>query len=129
MRLAGGEVVPADVVVVGIGVAPTTGWLEGSGVDLDDGVLCDERLRVLAGGRPRPDVVAVGDVARWTHPGYGETVRIEHWTNAADQGEAAARSLLEGDGGPAVRADPVLLVGPARHQDPVRRRDPRRATR
>ena len=47
VRLAGGLVVPADVVVVGIGVAPTTGWLEGSGVDLADGVVSDERLRVL----------------------------------------------------------------------------------
>ncbi len=96
VRLGDGSVVPAEVVVVGIGVAPVTGWLEGSGVDLRDGVLCDDRLRVLAGGRPRPDITAAGDVARWTHPGSGEAVRIEHWTNAADQGEAAAQALLQG---------------------------------
>ncbi len=98
VRLAGGGVLPADLVVIGIGVAPATGWLEGSGVDLGDGVLCDSRLRVRVGGRWRTDVVAAGDVARWTHPGYGEAVRIEHWTNAVDQGEAAARTLLEGEG-------------------------------
>lgn len=108
VRLAGGAVIQADVVVVGIGVTPTTGWLEGSGLDLADGVVCDERLRALSGGRPRPDIVAVGDVARWTHPGYGETVRIEHWTNAADQGEAAARTLLEGDGAPPYAPTPYF---------------------
>jgi NADPH-dependent 2,4-dienoyl-CoA reductase/sulfur reductase-like enzyme len=108
VRLAGGTVVPADLVVVGIGVAPTTGWLEGSGVDLADGVVCDDRLRVLAGGRPRPDIVAIGDVARWAHPGYGEAVRVEHWTNAADQGEAAARSLLDGDAAPAYGPTPYF---------------------
>lgn len=96
--LGDGTSVPADVVVVGVGVAPVTGWLDGSGIDVEDGVLCDERLRVLRSGRPLPDVVAAGDVARWAHPGYGETVRIEHWTNATEAGEAAARTLMLGDG-------------------------------
>jgi NADPH-dependent 2,4-dienoyl-CoA reductase/sulfur reductase-like enzyme len=95
--LEDGTVVAADLVVVGIGVTPTTAWLDRSGVDLSDGVLCDDRLHVLVGGQPHPDVVAAGDVARWTHPGYGHTVRIEHWTNATEQGEAAALSLLQGD--------------------------------
>lgn len=62
-----------------------------------NGVLCDERLRVLRSGRPLPDVVAAGDVARWFHPGYGERVRVEHWTNATEAGEAAARTLLLGE--------------------------------
>ena len=96
--LKDGTRLPAEVVVVGIGVAPATAWLEGSGVDLADGVLCDERLRVLRGGRPLPDVVAAGDVARWAHPGYGERIRVEHWTNATEAGEAAGRTLLLGDG-------------------------------
>jgi NADPH-dependent 2,4-dienoyl-CoA reductase/sulfur reductase-like enzyme len=100
VRLADGTVIPADLVVVGVGVAPTTEWLDASGVDISDGVLCDQQLRVLVRGQAHPDVVAAGDVARWLHPGYGRTVRIEHWTNAADQGEAAARALLEGDGAP-----------------------------
>ena len=100
VRLADGTEVPADIVVVGIGVVPATHWLESSGVDLGDGVRCDDRLRVLVGGRPHPDVVAAGDVARWDQPETGTHVRIEHWTNAAEQGEAAARTLLEGDAAP-----------------------------
>jgi NADPH-dependent 2,4-dienoyl-CoA reductase/sulfur reductase-like enzyme len=100
VKLADGTTVPADVVVVGIGVSPATGWLEGSGVDLADGVVCDERMRVLAGGRPRSDIVAAGDVARWAHPRHEDRVRIEHWTNAVDQAEAAALTLIDGDGAP-----------------------------
>lgn len=105
VRLDDGTEVPAGVVVVGIGVSPATAWLEGSGVDVADGVLCDERLRVRCGGRARPEVVAAGDVARWTHPGYGRDVRVEHWTNATEAGEAAARTLLLGDD-----ADPYAPV-------------------
>jgi NADPH-dependent 2,4-dienoyl-CoA reductase/sulfur reductase-like enzyme len=108
VRLADNTVVLADLVVVGIGVAPATSWLDGSGVDLSDGVLCDDRLHVLVDGRPHPDVVAAGDVCRWTHPRYGRTVRIEHWTNAAEQGEAAARSLLEGEAAPPYAPTPYF---------------------
>ncbi|HET6874779.1 MAG TPA: FAD/NAD(P)-binding oxidoreductase [Acidimicrobiales bacterium] len=97
--LSDGTEVEADTVVVGIGVAPSTEWLGSSGVDLGDGVVCDESLRVLAGGRPLPGVVAAGDVARWFHRGYGETVRIEHWTNASEAAEAAAATLLADRGG------------------------------
>lgn len=100
VRLAGGEVVAGQLVVVGVGVSPATAWLEGSGVDLDNGVLCDERLRVTTGGRPIPGVVAAGDIARWHHPSYRRHVRVEHWTNAVEQGEAAAKSLLLGDAAP-----------------------------
>lgn len=87
VRLADGSSVAADVAVVGIGVRPATGWLEGSGLALADGVVCDEAC-VAA-----PGVVAAGDVARWPHPLFGD-LRVEHWTNASDQGAAAARSLL-----------------------------------
>jgi NADPH-dependent 2,4-dienoyl-CoA reductase/sulfur reductase-like enzyme len=97
VMLQDGSAVAGDVVVVGVGVAPSTEWLQDSGVDLEDGVICDSRLRVSAFGRPRPDVAAAGDVARWTHPGYRQAVRIEHWTNAAEQGAAAAESLLHGE--------------------------------
>jgi NADPH-dependent 2,4-dienoyl-CoA reductase/sulfur reductase-like enzyme len=100
IRLADGSVIPADVVVIGVGVSPTTGWLEGSGLDLADGVVCDQWCRVLAGGRPVPDIVAAGDVARWDHPLFGETIRVEHWTNAVEQGHAAALSLLQGSDAP-----------------------------
>ncbi|HWE57022.1 MAG TPA: FAD-dependent oxidoreductase [Acidimicrobiales bacterium] len=94
IRLADGTEIAADTIVVGVGVAPATEWLEDTGVDLHDGVRCDSRLRVLSGGRPVPGVVAAGDVARWDHPGYGESVRVEHWTNATEAAETAARTLL-----------------------------------
>ncbi|MDW5593047.1 FAD-dependent oxidoreductase [Conexibacter stalactiti] len=86
--LADGEVIEADVVVVGIGVQPETGWLEGSGLDLTDGVLCDETCLAA------PDIVAAGDIARWPNPRFGRTMRVEHWDNAIRQGEHAARRLL-----------------------------------
>ncbi|MBI2709658.1 MAG: FAD-dependent oxidoreductase [Actinobacteria bacterium] len=91
LRLGDGTSVRADVVVVGIGVAPTTGWLEGSGLRLADGVVCDPSC-VAADG-----IVAAGDVARWAHPRYG-SIRVEHWENAIAQGEHAAARLLAGSG-------------------------------
>ena len=91
VRMADGGAVEADVVVVGIGVAPVTGWLEGSGLELDDGVVCDARCRAA------PGVVVAGDVARWYHERIGEHLRVEHWANAAEQGDAAARALVHGD--------------------------------
>jgi 3-phenylpropionate/trans-cinnamate dioxygenase ferredoxin reductase component len=87
LRLADGDVVDADVVVVGIGVSPVTGWLEGSGLTLDDGVVCDATCAAA------PGVVAAGDVCRWDHPAYGR-IRVEHWDNAIEQGGHAARTLL-----------------------------------
>jgi 3-phenylpropionate/trans-cinnamate dioxygenase ferredoxin reductase subunit len=90
VRLADGRALDADVVVVGIGVAPETGWLEGSGLALRDGVLCDASCAAA------PGIVAAGDVARWTHPRYGE-LRVEHWTHAVEQGAHAAARLLEGE--------------------------------
>src|SRR5262249_47043767 len=86
---------PADVVVVAVGAYPVTSWLEGSGVPLDNGVVCDSSCGVQGA----PGVVAAGDVARWTNPLFGEApMRIEHWTNAAEQAGAAARTLLHGNG-------------------------------
>lgn len=85
----GDEVIPADVVLVGIGVVPNTDWLDGSGLELDDGVVCDAAL-----GTGTPGITAAGDVARWRHDLFDEVVRIEHWTNAAEQGAAAAKHLV-----------------------------------
>lgn len=90
VHLVDGTDLDADLVVVGIGVDPVTDWLEGSGLILDNGVVCSEAL--FAGDR----VVAAGDVARWTHASLGEQLRIEHWTNAAEGGAVAARNLLGG---------------------------------
>jgi len=90
VELDDGTVLDADVVVIGIGVMPTTQWLEGSGLEISDGVVADATLHAA------DDVVVAGDMARWFDQGLGAHVRIEHWTNAAEQGAAAARSLLAG---------------------------------
>lgn len=92
VRLADGGHVDADVVVVGIGVRPDTDWLEGSGLTLDDGVVCD--ATTLAA----PGITAAGDVARWPNPRYGdEPIRVEHWDNAVNMGAHAALRLLVPD--------------------------------
>ena len=88
IRLADGNTLDADLVVVGIGVTPNTGWLEGSGLALDDGVVCDASAWVA------PGIVAAGDVARWPSHRFGELMRVEHWDNAITMGEHAARRLL-----------------------------------
>jgi len=94
VRLAGGEIVPADVLVVGIGVTPNTQWLEGSGIRLRDGVICDPNLAAVdVSGDVVPGVFAAGDVARWPNGLFGEEMRVEHWTNAAEQGAHVAHNL------------------------------------
>jgi len=88
-----GKRLEADAVVSAVGVVPATDWLAGSGLQLDNGVLCDARLAVLGA----ENMVAAGDVARWSNPRCGGApMRIEHWTNAAEQGRAAARTLVHG---------------------------------
>ena len=86
--LADGSTVDADLVVVGIGVAPETGWLEGSGLELRDGVVCDATLAAAQG------VYALGDVCRWYNPVFDEEMRVEHWTNVIHQSRQVARNLL-----------------------------------
>lgn len=86
--LADGSAIDADLVVVGIGVAPETGWLEGSGLELRDGVVCDATCAAA------PGVYAVGDVARWYNPIFEEEMRVEHWTNVVHQSRQVARNLL-----------------------------------
>lgn len=89
VRLTDGSRLAARFVVLGLGTVPETGWLEDSGLDLRDGVVCDERL--AAGGVD--GVYAVGDVVRWAHPRYGEDVRMEHWTNAVESAGVVAANL------------------------------------
>lgn len=102
VRLSDGRVIPADLVVAGMGVTPNTDWLEGNGLTLDDGVVCDASLFALGAA----DVVAAGDVARWQHGLYGGAlVRVEHWSNANDQGAVAALNLLAGPEGAKPYAD------------------------
>lgn len=89
VRLTDGTTLPADLVIVGVGVTPATEWLEGSGLRIDDGVICDEHLATDA-----PGVYAAGDVARWRNPLFDESMRLEHWTTAAEQGMLAARNAI-----------------------------------
>ncbi|HEX3947464.1 MAG TPA: FAD-dependent oxidoreductase, partial [Acidimicrobiales bacterium] len=92
VELSDGTSVAADVVVVGIGVVPNVEWLDGSGLTVENGVVCDAAL--FAADR----VVAAGDMARWNwrHHGDEQLVRIEHWEVASQMGSAAARNLLAG---------------------------------
>ncbi|HEX7097224.1 MAG TPA: FAD-dependent oxidoreductase [Acidimicrobiales bacterium] len=89
--LTDGSTVEADVVVVGVGVVPNTSWLEGSGLTIDNGVVCD--ATTLAG----PGITAAGDVARWPNARFGETARVEHWDHAIEMAMFAARRLLVSD--------------------------------
>jgi len=100
VELSDGSEIQADVVVVGIGVAPNVEWLLGSGVKLSDGIECDATCNVLdANGKAIPGIVAAGDVARFVNPLYDESMRVEHWTHAVEQAEHAAQTLL-GDARP-----------------------------
>ena len=88
VELTDGTVLEADLVVVGIGSRPATDWLVGSGVALDNGVLCDE-----AGRTSEPHVWALGDVASW-RDAAGHQVRVEHWSNVADQARTMVPAIL-----------------------------------
>ena len=86
-----GEVVDADIVLVGIGVAPATDWLADSGLTINDGIVCDENLQCA------PGVFAAGDVARWPNALFADvepTMRVEHWTTASEQGALAAANVV-----------------------------------
>ncbi|QUQ64320.1 NAD(P)/FAD-dependent oxidoreductase [Kutzneria sp. CA-103260] len=89
VRLDTGEELPADVVVVAIGGIPNTDWLAGSGLALDNGVVCDSRCRAAEG------IYAVGDVARWPHRDV--LLRLENRTNATEQAAVAAANILGAD--------------------------------
>lgn len=103
VRLTDGEEVPADVVVVGVGAAPATAWLTGSGLALDDGVVCDS---TLAAGPP--GVYAAGDIARWHNPLFDRSMRLEHWTAAAEQGGIAGRNAAAPEGAVACEIVPYF---------------------
>ena len=89
--LSDGTEIDADIVVVGIGSQPATAWLEGSGIEVDNGVVCDAVGRASA-----PHVWAIGDVASWRHI-LGHQVRVEHWSNVADQARVLVPAMLGRD--------------------------------
>src|SRR5207248_3280860 len=91
VRLVSGEELPADVVLVAVGAAPRVELAHAAGLELadDGGVSVDAGLRTAA-----PDVYAVGDIASHFHPHYGHRIRVEHWSNAKEQGTHVAGNLL-----------------------------------
>jgi 3-phenylpropionate/trans-cinnamate dioxygenase ferredoxin reductase subunit len=91
VRLAD-DVVPADLVIVALGVEPDTALAATAGLDIEDGILVDERLQTSA-----PDIVAAGDVANPVHPVLRARLRSEHWANAIAGGKVAASAMLGGD--------------------------------
>ncbi|MFD3812637.1 NAD(P)/FAD-dependent oxidoreductase [Rhodococcus sp. NPDC058639] len=91
--LGDGTEIDVDLVVLGIGSVPVTEWLEGSGIELDNGVVCDDTGKASA-----PHVWAVGDVASWQVPG-GARKRVEHWTNAGEQATVLAKKIVTGEFG------------------------------
>jgi phthalate 3,4-dioxygenase ferredoxin reductase subunit len=93
VRLADGSELPAATVVVGIGAQPNDEWLRASELTVDNGVVCDEYSRAVG----VQNVYAVGDVARWFHPGHGGLIRVEHWTNAVDQAACVAHNITHPD--------------------------------
>lgn len=95
VRLADGTSISASIAVMGVGVTPNTAWLEGSGLTLDDGIVCDVTSTAA------PGITAAGDVARWPNPVFdGASMRIEHWDHAMGHGEQAAIALLAGSDAP-----------------------------
>ncbi len=92
VTLADGSTLPADLVVVGVGVTPNSDLASAAGLGTDNGVLVDAALRTSD-----PDIFAIGDVANQDHPTLGRRLRVEHWDTALQQGKAVAHSLLGED--------------------------------
>jgi NADPH-dependent 2,4-dienoyl-CoA reductase/sulfur reductase-like enzyme len=104
VRLNDGTSVEGDLVLVSVGARPATDWLAGSGLDLTDGIQCDEHGAAIG----TTDVYAVGDVANWPNLTLGRRARSEHWNNAIEHGMHVARRVLGGDVGDGFRSVPYF---------------------
>jgi 3-phenylpropionate/trans-cinnamate dioxygenase ferredoxin reductase subunit len=100
VRLTDGTVLPADAVVVGVGVAPDVALADAAGLATDNGVLVDAALRTSD-----PDVYAVGDIANQAHPTLGTRVRVEHWATALNQPASAVAAMLGSSGADGVYSE------------------------
>jgi phthalate 3,4-dioxygenase ferredoxin reductase subunit len=89
LQLSTGATLTTDAVVLGIGAIPNDGWLAGSGLPVENGLVCDAYCRVEG----RDDIFAVGDVARWYNQRHDAFVRVEHWTNAVEQARCVAHNI------------------------------------
>jgi NADPH-dependent 2,4-dienoyl-CoA reductase/sulfur reductase-like enzyme len=89
VRIDGGEVVPADLVLVGIGAIPNVELAKAAGLEVDNGIVTDESMRTSD-----PDIYAAGDVANAYHPVAKMRLRSEHWANALKGGPVAAKAML-----------------------------------
>jgi 3-phenylpropionate/trans-cinnamate dioxygenase ferredoxin reductase component len=92
VRLADGSRVEADAIIVGVGITPNIQLAEAAGLEVGNGIVVDARLR-----SSDPDIYAAGDVANAYHPGLGRHIRVEHWANALNQPQTAARTMLGQD--------------------------------
>jgi 3-phenylpropionate/trans-cinnamate dioxygenase ferredoxin reductase subunit len=92
VRLDDGSDVAADLVLVGVGIAPNSDLAEKAGLEVDNGITVDEHLRTS-----HPDIYAAGDVANAYHPQLQQHIRVEHWANARRQGLVAAQAMLGQD--------------------------------
>jgi 3-phenylpropionate/trans-cinnamate dioxygenase ferredoxin reductase component len=92
VRLADGSHIEADVVVVGVGIVPNVQLAETAGLETGNGIVVDAALR-----SSDPDIFAAGDVASAYNPLLGKHIRVEHWANALNQPQAAARAMLGQD--------------------------------
>ncbi|MEV0974919.1 NAD(P)/FAD-dependent oxidoreductase [Microtetraspora glauca] len=89
VQLTDGRHIQGDAVVVGIGAVPNTELLSGTGLSIDDGVSCDQTCTALGA----PDVMVAGDACRWPSVQFGRSMRVEHWTNAVEQGSHVGRAI------------------------------------
>jgi 3-phenylpropionate/trans-cinnamate dioxygenase ferredoxin reductase subunit len=91
VRLGNGDVIDGDNVVIGIGIFPDVDWLAESGIEMQDGIVCNSN-----GQTSVPNIFALGDAAQWWHDLAGGHRRVEHWTTTADQAAVVAAIIVQG---------------------------------